>query len=295
MKPEYFFIAGIVLIVIIAIAASKKKGDSDYAVPEPAKLRTDLLYGYFGTYVGNGLDQVEETKDHVNLVWLWDFLDPQSAAVILSRMSGCFGVLDCCNHLFERRDGRLQPRADAEARLIGVFQHLRDAGMLNRVKMLVPVDEPNIKTTSLDDKMPWAADLMRKCAASFPELDGVLLGCVYSGWEDMPHIGLWDVVGLNFYKDRERIFAPGGKYHQMRAQLRPEQRTMIFPGGYAPIRQDPAPFVAFAHANPEVLAVIAFLWPTPPWAKDVDKGIADMPDVREKYVAAGLSITGGAS
>ena len=46
--------------------------------------------------------------------------------------------------------------------------------------------------------------------------------------------------------------------------------------------------------EPEVMAVIAFLWPTPPWAEDFEKGIADMPDVREKYVAAGLSITGGA-
>ena len=51
--------------------------------------------------------------------------------------------------------------------------------------------------------------------------------------------------------------------------------------------------VAFAHANPEVLAVIAFLWPSPPWAEDIEKGIADMPELREKYVAAGLSITGG--
>ena len=52
--------------------------------------------------------------------------------------------------------------------------------------------------------------------------------------------------------------------------------------------------VAFAHANPEVMAVIAFLWPSPPWAEDIEKGIADMPELREKYVAAGLSITGGA-
>ena len=52
--------------------------------------------------------------------------------------------------------------------------------------------------------------------------------------------------------------------------------------------------IAFAHANPEVLAVIAFLWPSPPWAEDIEKGIADMPELREKYVAAGLSITGGA-
>ena len=56
----------------------------------------------------------------------------------------------------------------------------------------------------------------------------------------------------------------------------------------------PSAIVAFAHANPEVLAVIAFLWPSPPWAEDIEKGIADMPELREKYVAAGLSITGGA-
>ena len=63
--------AAILLVAGIAYAASKKKDGKDYTVPAPATLRTDLLFGYYGTY-GN---QIAETTDHVNLVWLWDFLD----------------------------------------------------------------------------------------------------------------------------------------------------------------------------------------------------------------------------
>ena len=284
MKPEYFLIAAVVLIAIVAIANSKKGKDKP-ATPEPVTNRTDLLFGYFGV-LG---DQVEQTRDHTNLLWLWDFLTATEAADFIEKAPGKFCVLDLAPYLWTPRPQR--PREDAEQAIRECFTYLRGRGVLGQIKMLVPLDEPNIgDNRSTLPHLTWAAALMRRVAGEFPELQGVLLGCVYSGWEDMPHLGLWDVAGLNYYRDRERIFAPGGKYHQMRAQLRPEQRTMIFPGGYAPIRQDPAPFVAFAHANPEVLAVIAFLWPSPPWAEDVEKGIADMPDVREKYVAAGLSI-----
>ena len=53
----------------------------------------------------------------------------------------------------------------------------------------------------------------------------------------------------------------------------------------------PAQFpIIFGIAAIVLIAVIAFLWPTPPWAADIEKGISDMPDVREKYVAAGRSI-----
>ena len=294
MTLIHFLIAAALLAgaAAYAVARHKRKG-MDIDIPAPDTLRTDLLYGYYGTYVGNGQDQVEETRSHVNLVWLWDFLDPQSAAVILSRMPGCFGVLDCASYLFERRDGRLQPRSDAEARLIGVFQHLRDAGMLNRVKMLVPVDEPNLSKTNLTDTLPWAAELMRLVAAEFAELEGVLLGCIYLGGKPMPHLELWDVVGFDLYNQRSGIFAPGGHYARMLKKLRPGQRTMILPGGYSNTQQDPTPFVNFAHGNPEVLIVLPFLWATVPWADDVDKGIRDIPAMRAAYEAAGRSLVGG--
>ena len=58
-----------------ALARRKRKG-RDIAIPAPDTLRTDLLYGYYGTHG----KQIAETTDHVNLVWLWDFLDKQQAA-----------------------------------------------------------------------------------------------------------------------------------------------------------------------------------------------------------------------
>ena len=64
--------------------------------------------------------------------------------------------------------------------------------------------------------------------------------------------------------------------------------TLLFPGGYSDCKQDPTPFINFAHANPEVLAVVPFLWCSVPW--ESFKGIRDVPEVKDKYVAAGLSI-----
>ena len=286
MNYEYFIIAGIFLIAVIAIA--KSKGDKDKpATTEPITKRTDLLFGYFGV-LG---DQVEKTRDHTNLFWFWDFLTATQVADFIDKAPGKFCVLDLAPYLWTPRPQK--PRENAEQAIRECFAYLRSRGVLSQIKMLVPLDEPNIGDNhSTIPHLTWANDLMRRVAGEFSELQGVKVGCVYSSWEDMPHLGLWDVVGLNFYKDRERIFAQGGKYHQMRAQLRPEQRTMIFPGGYAPVRQDPAPFVAFAHANPEVLGIVSFLWATPTWASDLEKGIADLPELREKYVAAGKSVVG---
>ena len=271
-----------------AVARHKRKG-RDIDIPAPDTLRTDLLYGYYGTH-GN---QIAETTDHVNLVWLWDFLDKQQAAEVLAQMPGKFGVLDVASYLYHREDGRLRPRPGADGQLRAAFRHLRDAGVLSQVKMLVPVDEPNLSKTNLTDTLPWAAELMRRVAADFTELEGVLLGCIYLGGKPMPHLELWDVVGFDLYNQRSGIFAPGGHYARMFKKLRPGQRTVILPGGYSNIQQDPTPFFNFAHGNPEVLIVLPFLWATVPWADDVDKGIRDIPAMRAAYEAAGRSLVGG--
>lgn len=288
MKPEYFLIAALLAgAAAYALTRHKRKG-RDIDIPAPDTLRTDLLYGYYGTY-GN---QIAETTDHVNLVWLWDFLDKQQAAEVLAQMPGKFGVLDVAPYLWTPRPQR--PREDAEQAVRECFAYLRGRGVLGQVKMLVPLDEPNIgDNRSTLPHLTWAEALMRRVAGEFPELQGVLLGCVYSGWEDMPHLGLWDVVGFDLYNQRSGIFAPGGHYARMLKKLRPGQRTMILPGGYSNTQQDPTPFVNFAHGNPEVLIVLPFLWATVPWADDVDKGIRDIPAMRAAYEAAGRSLVGG--
>jgi len=276
-------------VVVIAFLALMTRGSKagDIVIPEPATLRTDLLFGYYGTHG----EQLDETRDHVNLIWLWDFIDARGAADLLQRAPGMFGVLDMASYLFERVDGRLRSRADAEYRVRECFQHLRDAGVLASVRMLVPIDEPNLSRTNLTSELPWAAELMRRVAGEFSELSDVLLGCIYMGGKAMPHLQLWDVVGFDLYSARSSIFEPGGHYERMRAQLRDGQRTMIIPGGYSGCQQDPVPFVNFAHGNPEVLIVLPFLWATVPWADDVDKGIRDIPAMRAAYTAAGRALT----
>lgn len=279
----------LLLIAGAAYAASRKRHGQDIDIPAPDVLRTDLLYGYYGTLVDDTQDQVAETADHVNLVWLWDFLSAAESATILKRMPGVFGVLDCCAYLFERADGRVLLRPDAEQRLRAAFAHLRDAGVLHQINMLVPIDEPNLSANeTVIGHLPAAAEIMRRVAGEFDETRGVLLGCIYLGGKRMPHIGLWDVVGFDIYGRRSGIFEPGGRYDQMKRLLRPDQRTIILPGGYSDHKQAPTPFINFAHRNPEVMIVLPFLWCTVPWEKF--RGIRDLPDIRPLYEAAGRAI-----
>ena len=282
--PIIFVIAAIVLIAGFAIAGSRKRKGRDITVPAPERLRDDLLFGYYG-HQG---EQAAETRDHVNLVWCWDFLNPDTAAdVLMQYPEEVFGVLDCAPYLWTKRPQ--QPRPDAEQALRACFLRLRERGMLTRVKMLVPLDEPNLSANDTTcAHPPWAHDMMKRVAAEFAELAAVKLGCVYLGGKAMPHLGLWDVAGFDEYDERSAILTPAGAYSRFKANLKAGAHTLLFPGGYSDCKQDPTPFINFAHANPEVLAVVPFLWCSVPW--ESFKGIRDVPEVKDKYVAAGLSI-----
>jgi len=62
---------------------------------------------------------------------------------------------------------------------------------------------------------------------------------------------------------------------------------MLIPGGADPWRQDPACFVAYAHANPQVVAIVGFLWNT----VGSMIGIRDN-GMNETYSAAGRKLKG---
>lgn len=68
MSPTYILVAVIVLVVVNYVNKHWRKWwyRNDINVPAPATKRTDLHYGYFGCL----FDQVEETRDHVNLL-MW--------------------------------------------------------------------------------------------------------------------------------------------------------------------------------------------------------------------------------
>lgn len=263
----------------------------DYEVPDPKSHRSDILFGYYGSYGDTS------SVDHTNLFWCvphWEGLDK---AVKDIRIANKYTVLDLQACLFEKKVGDKVytpfPEEQQQHLLISLFNRLRHEGLLHLVKILYPVDEPNLPETAVDDYMPAAIALVRKIADKYPELNGYKIGVSFYFDKPMQHIGLYDVVGFNNYNAKSGIFRRKwlwkgeGQYFQMKKLLRPDQRTWTYPGGT--YGQDPKSFINFAHSNPEVLAIIPFIYSVPPW-ETTFKGIKDIPEMLAKYREAGLSL-----
>lgn len=278
-------IAVILALAVIAIVASARKAKaSDITVPAPAALRTDLLLGYYGTYG----DQVAETAGAVNLHWesFWSGVD---RAIEDIRRAAVATVLDLDSFVFDvdPKTNARTPFADAEQRVRALFARLRDAGVLRHVRVLVPKDEPNLSKGNVLRYLPSVVPMVRRVAADFDDLSGVLLGVIYMGGSNHDYAEMFDVVGFDDYSEKSAALKPGGMYDRMQGRLLPGQRTWIVPG--ASYGQSPEPWVNFAHAHHEVFAIVPFLWATVPWESDF-KGIRDIPDMRAAWTAAGAAI-----
>lgn len=246
-----------------------------------APRREGLYYGYFGCIK----DQVAETKGHVNLLNEAQ-LEPESA---IKHMMECgtdiMLALSC--QLFDRPNpqSKFTVRPDAETRLSDFFVAIQSAGALGRVKALTPIDEPN-NTLASAEELVHAVYLVRQVAAQFPLLDGCKLYCIYAA--DKAFIGrdMFDWIGFDDYDMKGNVLN-GKQYKDLKASLRPGQKTIIIPGGS--YGQDPAPFVNYAKANAEVAVVLCFLWADDEWGTVGAPGIRSNA-AREQYVAAGKSV-----
>lgn len=281
-------IVGLAVVVLLAIVVAvvvlrgKRKPKPVSVVIPPAPQRSDLLFGFYGSWG----DQIAETRDFASLHW--ELLrDGATGAAANLKQANKTTVLDVDSCVWSGGKGKRAIRPDAEQALRHLFDTLQLSQVLHLVKFIVPCDEPNQPKDNYEPLMPAAVALVRRVAGDYPQLAGVRLGCVYAGGKPMPHLDLFDVVGFDDYDAREGIFAPGGQYDRMHERLRADQRTWIFPGGYA--HQDPAPFMNFANAHPEVIAVVGFVWADSPDGQPWP-GIRSIAGVREQYVAAGKSI-----
>lgn len=248
-----------------------------------------MNYGYYLT-IGN---QFAETRDHVNLLWLDDRRHtPAELAHYTRQGKAC--VVDVAGCLF---DGRAL-RPDAAERLAALRTYIAEHGDTDAVQMLVPCDEPNLPETAVAHLLPEAVRIMRDV---WP---GALVGCIYYNDGKFPHLDLFNVAGFDDYsagagifdKPRwwERIklllgkFVRRGSYLRFVRRLRPDQRTLLVPGGA--YGEPPERWVAEALQRHEVWGVVPFLW-----ASNVDgsgiNGIGSLP-VRGQYEAAGLSFNG---
>ena len=289
-----------VILLIVAILGVaywyKKRPVKEIDIPAPAKLRTDLYYGYYGCEVGPDVEgrlqnQPLETKSHVNFFWEAQFNTPEDTVnnILFMKLPT---ILDVTNNAFSRTttSGRsFTCRPDAEVLLTELFKRLQDAGALKYVVGICPVDEPNINTT--EGELRKAIGVIETVAARFSDLSGFKFTWAYAAMpETYDCIDKVHWVATNDYEKLNTIFdGADGAYNKLVRQLKPHQRTFIIPGGA--FGQNPEPFVNFAHSHPEVIAIVPFCWFGRREKADTWIGIGNPLNGRmQQYIEAGLKI-----
>ena len=247
-------------------------------------------FGYYLTLPG----QIEETQDHVNLLWLDTQGRLPQQEMARATTLGKAVVIDMQGCLFGP-DKTILP--DATERVQSLRTYIKLHGSLSAVEVLVPCDEPNLPERDVQNLIPEAVRILRD---AWPE---ALVGCIYYNDGRFQHHHLFDVLGFDDYLggfgicqkprwyERIKLFFGGfvrrGSYLRFAELLRPDQKTWLMPGGSYGER--PERWVEFAKTRPEVWAIVPFLA-----ASNVDgsniPGILSQPEIRAAYVAAGLSL-----
>jgi len=259
-----------VLLLLLACACGGG-GGSRPDPPAPPQVRTDLLLGYYFSRA----DTANETKDHANLFWSTYSEDEEVQALGLkrARANGQRAVV------------MLPPWLPAEEALLYLERLKARGAMWPGIAALYFYDEPDVNGKTEAEVLAASAAL-RLAASKFPELAGVKLAVIYGcGTNSRPGIASFDWIGCDQYELGCAVLTNG--VDRLAAALRPDQRLMLIPGGADPWRQDPACFVAYAHANPQVVAIVGFLWNT----VGSMIGIRDN-GMNETYSAAGRKLKG---
>lgn len=253
----------------------------DLEFPSASK-RGDLSYGYFGCI----LEQVAETKGHVNILNEVQFEAPDKVAKNM-RDANMDVMLGLSPQLLDRPDAKTQftVRPDAEQRLYDFFTFLRLEGVLHHVVAMTPIDEPN-NTVGSEAELLKVVAVIRRVADQFIELAGYKLYVIYAADKSFIAQSAFDWIGFDDYDMKSHVLV-GEKYKALKASLRPDQHTIIIPGGC--YGQDPKPFVDFAQGNQEVAVVLPFLWLDDQWGTVGAPGIRSN-GLRAKYITAGKSI-----
>jgi hypothetical protein len=237
-------------ISAVALGGCGGGGSSTPAPQPPSALRTDLLFGYYGAVN----ETIPEVAGHVNLAWVmgWGsngaWLENVATQLTQARQHGIRHIVLGIPQAYN---------ASAESDVRYVFESLVVRGLLDDIVALYPIDEPDGAHKS-DAQVTAANATLRRVMASFPQLEQTKLAVIYTAGNQRPGIASYDWVGFDDY-DRGCIALDNG-YPALKAQLRPDQRLMIVPGGADPWRQDPACFFAKAQLDQQVIAIVPFIW-----------------------------------
>lgn len=275
-------IIALVLVGIITFGCMNIKTQDAYSNP-----RDKIFYGYYGDMEF----QYNEVKDHVNMIWIaaWDryprsWVDVVYERIIQAANDGKKSVVMMTTNTYI--DGRFSDHVLKE--IDELFQKLDEKNALANIIAIYPTDEPDGSEIASEEIAKGNAAI-RSVMDKYPALKDTALAVFYTGSEKYPGIEYYDWVGFDEYHKGEQVL--GAKYRRMLTKLRPNQRTMIIPGGCDKWRQDPKPFVDFALENPRVIAVVPFIWidNAAPGNNDVGLGIRSN-GMTEKYRQAGLTL-----
>ena len=215
----------------------------------PAQSRPGLLYGYYGSMH----DQVAETANHVNLQWVspWGNLMPLDNVIARLTEARAWGIPRVV------LDVPMAYEVDAEVKTRAFFASLHAAGFIDsRISALYPVDEPDLHGKSAEEVIAANA-MLRRVAAEFPFIANVPLAVIYTGRMEWPGIETYDWIGFDDYDRKEGVLS-NATWQDLKRRLRPEQRILLVPGAHQ--CDQVAPFYAKAQEDPQVLAIVAFIW-----------------------------------
>lgn len=245
-------------------------------VPAPA-LRTDLLFGYYGGVSANVL----EVAPHANIYFASLFEGPlgQMAALTHAKGAGLKAIVQLPAWT------PAGPTPEPELRFW--LQRLKDAGLLDHVVAVYPIDEPDTPRQGnlSDDQVTTQLAVVRRAMAAV-ELTAKVAIVYACDSGRTPGFAAADWIGCDKYPDGCAVLA---RYVEpLRSRLTPSQRLIVLPGGADPWRQDPACFESYAHGHSEVALVMPFIWQT---VQDGETfvGIRENP-TRPLYEAAGRKI-----
>lgn len=286
-----YFIVGLVLALAVGyiiwdgLKDRKKNKYKDVDITMPETLRNNILYGYYSADTG----QWEATKDHVNLFWYSYFSDWEEFLWILKNTDKAI-VFDVAPHISERKDGKLVCLQDARERLEACFLGLKEHSVLHRIKYIYPVDEPSLSVKNPEEhkKMLEAVIEVKNL---FDDLNDSKIAVIYlrGGSSNFWNLEYHNVVGVDNYEQKSEVLTKGD-YAKLKSMLQYGQTTMLVPG--PAFGQNPDPFVAYAHSNPEVEMVIPFVWFDRPNHKDVPYTGLEAADAvfYQKWINAGMKV-----
>ena len=276
-----------VIIAVIVMLNRKDKNPDEYSYEATKPPRQDKIR--FGYYLGVS-SQFDQVVGHTNLWWTEDGGREGAAArlanIVRAHQAGMDVVLDVSDALWDKTT--LKP--EAETNLRGLLSSIRFSGALSSIKVIVIRDEINLSYLDVCGSAPQAVAICRKLIAEFGMTD-CMMGAVYTSSRPFCHIDLFDVVGFDDYREKANVLRPNAMYDNMRKTLRPDQKTILLPGGY--LNQSPKPWANFANDNPEVWGIVPFLWQWPSASEQQpgDSCIRDLP-VRAEYEALGRKLSG---